>query len=384
MNPVSELPRTVGLSDRFPTPFIILRSFKAALTVPVFLGSFLATLLCFLCGLPRPLDLVFVLFRQGRSLWDAQNLSCWSCFTTISDVWLWPFQIIDPVSSDFFSRWTDGSLQGGWNVVYLYFFGSIFLSILIWTFMGLTIQRIAAVRLAAGDSRSLKRGLKWAYRKYGSFWGAVILIAIPTVFIWLTAWGGLSVPFLRSYLFPLWYGLILTGFLAAFGTIFSLPLIGTALVTENGDAFDAASRSFSYATQKPLSLAACLFWTVFWGALGFWLVAAFLRCGWIAATEFVGSGVLTRPGVLEGAESGAFAFWSYCLALILDAAFNAYLFTAVSGSYLILRHKIDDVEFDEVYLSTPYGLPRHHLPDLIQEADKKHDSEEKLEEGARG
>lgn len=377
MNPVSELPRTVGLSDRFPIPYIILRSFKAALKVPVFCGSFLATLLCFLCGLPCPLEGLLILFKQGRLVFDVLNLPYSSCITNISDIWLWPFLTFGTLSPDFFSRWTDGSLQWGWNVPCLYYFGSILLSILVWTFMGLAIQRIAVVRLTTGDSRSLKRGLKWAYRKYGSFWGAVILTAIPTVLIWLSAWGGLSVPFLRSYLFPLWYGLILTGFWVAWGTFFSFPLIGASLVSENGDAFDAASRSFSYATQKPLSLAACLFWTVFWGALGFWLVAAILRCGWIAATEFVGSGVLTRPGVLDGAESGAFVFWNFCLALILNAAFNAYLFTAVSGSYLILRHKIDDVELDEVYLSTPYGLPRHHLPDLIQEADKRQNLEEK-------
>jgi hypothetical protein len=40
---------------------------------------------------------------------------------------------------------------------------------------------------------------------------------------------------------------------------------------------------------------------------------------------------------------------------------NAFWFTSATAIYLLLRFRVDKVELDEVWLPTPYGLPRHKL-----------------------
>ena len=43
---------------------------------------------------------------------------------------------------------------------------------------------------------------------------------------------------------------------------------------------------------------------------------------------------------------------------------NAFWFTSATAIYLLLRFRVDKVELDEVWLPTPYGLPRHKLSEI--------------------
>lgn len=236
------------------------------------------------------------------------------------------------------------------------FYWQIAASAVLWSFVGLAICRLCAVQLAAGDSHSIKRGITWALVKYPSWLGALILSAACVFFFWGVVWCGLRIPYLNQWLFPVWYFTLFLGVLTGIGFYAAIHFISPALVTENADCFDALSRAFAYATQRPFHLIVYVLGVIFVGHFGIAILILLLNF-FNALTLYC----INQSGMEIN------TYIQYCMRIVWLTpmyVLNAFWFTSAEALYLLLRFRVDKVELDEVWLDTPYGLPRHKLPDI--------------------
>jgi len=158
------------------------------------------------------------------------------------------------------------------------------------------------------------------------------------------------------------------GFLTFFGLIYSTfffffllgagiggLFIPSVLVTEYSDAFDALSRSFSYALQRPLRFVFYLFVAAFFGLLGLVAMIAF-TVGILYFYRFsLGIGMVTNP---------ASSMLLYAFSWAVSAYFFLFSASTVEGIYLLLRRDVDAVELETIWLPDPQGIPAPKLPDL--------------------
>lgn len=336
----NELPYRPTLAERIPGPFLIFRAFLLAFSPSILALSAAATLIC--CGLG--------LWSPAVHYTGALPMSTVTAQSTLLDA----LQPINEVTSS----------KDLWNACVLHFtpyfhadgaafYWQIAGSFLLWSFVSLAIARIAAVKLTVGDGTSIKRAVGWALEKYPSWLGALIIAAAAGYFFWGVAWVGMRIPYLNQWLFPVWYVCLGLGVVVGLGVYIGIHFLAPALVTENCDCFDAVSRSFAYATQKPIHLIGYILFTLIVGNFGIILLTILLSCFnqmtyyWIIAA---GMEVTTY---IEYVMHFVWLTQMYVL--------NAFWFTSATAIYLLLRFRVDKVELDEVWLPTPYGLPRHKL-----------------------
>ena len=136
--------------------------------------------------------------------------------------------------------------------------------------------------------------------------------------------------------------------------------IPSVLVTEHSDAFDALSRSFSYALQRPLRFVFYVLAALFFGVLGLLAMVVFA------------TGILllykSSIGVLA-VENPASSAMLYAFSWVVSAYFFLFFVSAVEGIYLLLRRDVDAVELDAIWLPDPQGVPTPSLPELKGEAE---------------
>lgn len=293
----------------------------------------------------------------------------------------------------------------------LYLLLVIVWTMLTWSFFGGAITRMAAVQFARPtDMIGIRSAIKFAKEKFLSFTGAqaspIGILALMTFLLFLygivevvtfavgdIVFGGL--------LFPL---AILAGLIIAV-TLIGLvgwPLMHATISTEGTDFFEGLSRSYSYVLQAPwryawTSLVALaygmvlVFFVGLMGSLTIYLAKWGMSLAAInnlfdrdpsylfafAPTSYewrdlllrgsphaVMQEVVRRSGVVESTLSirpgfmwpqnyiGAIlvAFWTWLgFAMVVGFGYS-YFWTAATNIYFLLRHHIDDVEFDEVYL----------------------------------
>ena len=137
------------------------------------------------------------------------------------------------------------------------------LLVLIWSYFGGAIARIAAVEVAKDERIETQKALQYAARKYSAFfWAPLVCILFFTLFAACNAGGGL-VGWVVDRVIPGLGGLaigaflplaLLSGFLMALiviGSVFGGPLFPSAIGAEGTDCFDAISRGFSYVYSRP-------------------------------------------------------------------------------------------------------------------------------------
>jgi hypothetical protein len=159
--------------------------------------------------------------------------------------------------------------------MFCYFlFGGLW-TLALWALIGGAITRVAVVYLGLEERPSIKDAVAFTLKRYSSYISAPLypLLAIAL----------LSLPImLAGLLMSLDFGALLVGifwFLAliaalgmallAVGLLFGWPLMWPAVSAENGDAFEALSRSFGYTFQRPFHylfyfLVAALFAAICW------------------------------------------------------------------------------------------------------------------------
>jgi hypothetical protein len=251
-------------------------------------------------------------------------------------------------------------------------------TVAVWALFGGAVTRIAAVRLGREESVGMVEALRFARKKWASYFVAplfpllgVLLATIPMALAGLL----LRLPvgtFLLSLFWPLMLvgGVVMSIFLL--GLFFGWPLMWPTISTEGNDSFDALSRSYSYVFHRPLQYLFYAAVAIFLGWLG-WLLAYYFSEAVIYLTNWAaswGSGgermdfILRRtqekPTGITSAGATVIAFWAGCIHVLVLGFVYSYFWTASSAIYLLLRRDEDGTDMDEVYVAEQrdaYGMP---------------------------
>ncbi|WP_197526137.1 hypothetical protein [Botrimarina colliarenosi] len=235
------------------------------------------------------------------------------------------------------TSWNDGGSLG-WNALRL---GG-------WSILGLLIVALSAAELTKGENRRSFATLRRALARWPRLLGALTLVLLPAAFLAMSLWlcglamgsSLLSTP--ASFLMPLawWLGALPLAALLAIAAVGS-PLAMAAIVIDDADAFDAASRMFAYTTQRVLLLVWCV---VVATALG--LVAGTLVELLIAGGVSVLQPLLDVEPPVELADR--FELLHRVAIHAVRGFYPAYLFTASTAIYLVLRRQVDGQPMDEI------------------------------------
>jgi len=131
--------------------------------------------------------------------------------------------------------------------------------LIVWSFCGGAITRIASVEIASDERIGLKNAVKFALKKYPAFiWSPLVPILGILFLAFLIILAGLLcyIPWigpgiLALIFFPL---MLLAGFVifvVAIGGVLGFQLMFPAIGAEASDAFDAISRAYSYIFSQP-------------------------------------------------------------------------------------------------------------------------------------
>ena len=262
-----------------------------------------------------------------------------------------------------------------------YAFGLLWM-LAVWGFFGGAITRIAVVQLGREERIGLGEAVRHAWARLGAYVGSplfpifgVVLVALPICGLGLLArwdWGLLATGIV--WLVALLGGLVIAVLLL--GLLFGWPLMWcTISAEERGDVFEAFSRSYSYAFQRPLHYLFYAALATVYGALAWLLVYHFSEytirfAEWAAA---LGAGadrwadiVRLRDDPSLGADLPRYGVllmdFGAGLVRSIAAGFGYSLFWCLAAAaYLLLRRDVDQTEFDEVFVeneSQRYQLPR--------------------------
>ena len=177
-----------------------------------------------------------------------------------------------------------------------------FWTLAVWAFFGGAICRIAVVQLAADERVGWAAALRFARRKWLSYFAApllpllgVLVAAVPLAILGLLMCAGTVGVIAVGVIWPLF---LLAGFLMALlllGLAFGWPLMWATISAEGTDSFDALSRSYAYLFQRPLRVIFYAFVAAVLGWLGWLLVVNFAASviwltNWAAAWGCGGEG----------------------------------------------------------------------------------------------
>jgi hypothetical protein len=257
----------------------------------------------------------------------------------------------------------------------------------VWSFAGGVITRIAAVELGREETASVTMAVRVTIRRWFDLFTAPLYPILGTFLIallltplgWLL-WSSDVGTILAGLL---WIFAVLGGLLSALLLLWVFvgwPLMWPAItVEETGDSFEAMSRSYSYAFQRPLHY---LFYALVAAVLGFiaWLFIDFLVYLALQAAHWSvswGSGSNRLQDVLTGGADPTRPLpfrlgsdlirWTEGMLLALSEAFGySYFWVSATAMYLLLRQNVDRMEFDEVWLADE--TPRYPLPPTAAES----------------
>lgn len=249
-----------------------------------------------------------------------------------------------------------------WFTFFYYLLGSA-TTVLIWSYCGLPIVRGTIVRVAHEKSPSMTELISFSKPK-----GFVVAsaISLPVIAMMLIAIPAIPV----GWLMRLDVGVPIAGFLwilvllvssligiLAFGLMLAWPLMWGAIAADDCDAFDAISRTYAYASQRPLHflcyvsvamLLGYLGWFVVWGftemviGLGYWTVE--IGCGGDRLKEVAG---VTQQSHVTGVNAIRFAC-SVFRGVASSYSFS-FFFSLAAAIYLLLRRDTDETELDQIF-----------------------------------
>jgi hypothetical protein len=236
-------------------------------------------------------------------------------------------------------------------------------ALVVWSFFGGMISRMAAVQLAHSRRASLFQSFEFVAEQPLGFLvaplcpllgvAACLFAALPFGLIYWIPWVG---PVLGGLFFvvPLGLGLVMTLMFA--GLIAGWPLLPTALATGADDALDALSRTFSYLNQR----------------LGFFFLMLVIACG-VGMVGLLFVDTLARLVILAGRWSLSFTapaavlaaklpvdlasggvapgfhgFWISAVRLVAAGWVYTYFWSAGAVIYLILRQDVDGTRWNDI------------------------------------
>ena len=241
----------------------------------------------------------------------------------------------------------------------------------VWSIFGLAIVRRTVLRSGRKRTDAMRDSFRFACRKSVEVASAplavlvaISLMAIPVFAIsWLVRF---DVGFLFAGIlwpFVLCFALLMS--VLALGLAFCWPLMWGAIAAEDSDLFDAISRAYAYAFQRPASYVAYFLGTGVLGLLG-WIFACLLADSVVQFafwTIQIGGG-LERVQLLKAMsympQSGLDSSWMVRCGGILVRLFNqvpqllanafsfSYFWTASAVIYLLMRFDVDQTALDDV------------------------------------
>lgn len=220
------------------------------------------------------------------------------------------------------------------------------------------IARMTTVRIATGVRPSLFHAGMMAWKHIFSAVIATVLMALGVALVLAPVWLTSLLPeTLTTIAAPISLLCALAGVFMILGTLLGLPLMLTALMSENSDYFDAMSRAYSYALQRPLRYGFYLLVGLFYGVIGRLAMCAIT---WAAVALF-----FCVSGKNPAEEQSLYVWFFVYMAGLLPLAFTViYTCSLFSGIYMLLRRDVDAVEMDEVWLPKSQGVPLPELPKL--------------------
>lgn len=267
-----------------------------------------------------------------------------------------------------------------------YLLGTLW-TLAVWSFAGGLISRIAAVEIGREEQAGVSKAVRLTLRRWldlfttplypvlGTFLIAIVLTPIGWL-LWSSDVGAIVAGLL-------WVLVLLGGAVSALMLLWLLvgwPLMWPAIsAEETGDAFEAMSRSYSYAFQRPLqylfyAVVATLFGYLCWTLVDFvcflTLEAAHWSVSWGSGRfrlQEMFSAVNAEPQPAALRFGKELILWAEGIVRAIGEAF-AYSFFWVSATviYLLLRQDVDRSEFDEVWMVDE--TPRYPLPTGVTEA----------------
>jgi hypothetical protein len=279
-----------------------------------------------------------------------------------------------------------------------YFALGLLWMLVVWGFFGGAITRMAVVKLGREEPLELGAAVRHAASRLGAYVGAplfplvgVALVALPIAGLGLLARGDGGLLVAGMLWIPALFGGLLIAVLLL-GLLFGWPLMwGAISAEERGDVFEAFSRSYSYAFQRPLHYLFYAAVATIYGALA-WLLVYHFSEGVIRFAEWSaawGAGSARWAEVVRLRDAPSLGTgWSVYGVLLMDfgtglvrtiaAGFGYSLFWCLTAAvYLLLRWDTDATEFDEVFADRQ--TRRYQLP-AAEEVEKP--KSEKVEKPA--
>jgi hypothetical protein len=282
---------------------------------------------------------------------------------------------------------------GFWNVfnaikagdawkVFGFIAGLWLLLLLVWSYLGGIISRIAAVNLTKDEGLELNKAVGFANKKFISLFSPFILSVSGVIFFLLcNLAGGLvgRIPYVGEFLVAVFLPMaVISGFIMVFiavGIIFGKGFFIPTIAVESSDAFDAVSRSFQYLYAEPWRYIWYMLTSLVYGAVTtafVWLFGGLMIMASLATVK-MGMGmklhdILSLAGISCapcGAISsgpisatyivaaGIIMFWLVLIVGMLLAYAVSYCLSTHTIIYLLMRKKVDDIEMNELYEDDP-------------------------------
>lgn len=236
--------------------------------------------------------------------------------------------------------------------------------LLVWSLFGGAITRSAAVQFARDQTVGLIPALKFSGARYLSFLSAPfiavgflgVLWSVLAVGGWIGRIPGIGDGLVALFwIIPLLIGLVMA--LVLIGGLPGWPLMYATISTEDSDAFDGFSRSYSYVYSRP--------WHYLWYAVVSMVYGSVVIIFFTTAASLVaylaswgvssGRGV---EGILQASSSETFpgitkGLWMQFWAILVLGFVYSYFWTSVTIMYFLLRQSEDAVELDVVCILEP-------------------------------
>lgn len=251
-------------------------------------------------------------------------------------------------------------------------------ALVVWAIVAGAVTRIAAVQFAAEQSVGLRGALRFSLRQFLANLASPLLPVAGLLMLWMLGlvggWIG-AIPSAGPLIVgALWFLALLLAIVMAvivIGIAGSWPLMYATISTEDSDAFDGFSRSFSYVFSRPrqwcgLTVVSFLYGTIatLLGVgvaylvvyLAGWSVASGMGAGEVAAltsdSPFMLPPVFSREAPPEASLLGPSLarFWLNAFAVLVCGFAVSLFWSLATVMYFVLRQYDDATPLSDVYL----------------------------------
>lgn len=235
-------------------------------------------------------------------------------------------------------------------------------ALVVWGVVAGAITRMTALEFARDERIGTVSAIRYASGRLVSFVGApVIPLVLIGILAGLCLLGGLvgQIPIVGPlFAGVLWFLPLLAGFvmsLVAVGAVLGWPLMYATISTQDSDAFDGFSRSYTFVFSRPWYYALLLVVAFLLATVGVAVVQFFALLTTEFAQQSVALGMSAEKvddlfAVAGEGSSGTWAalFWQRLLLLLATGFGASFFWVAATLSYFLLRRADDGTALDEV------------------------------------